>query len=80
MKCVDQEHAVITPPLSGYHRNSQIGEQPYSLRERVAHLENLVEGLTKRLDQQDSSTSPCERHEINTCWYRSDACGLMLHD
>ncbi|KAJ5795764.1 uncharacterized protein N7518_004304 [Penicillium psychrosexuale] len=56
MKCVDQEHAVITPPLSGYQRNSQLGEQPYSLRERVAHLENLVERLTERLDQRDSDT------------------------
>ncbi|KOS40756.1 hypothetical protein ACN38_g8384 [Penicillium nordicum] len=73
MKCVDQEHAVITPPLSGYHRNSQIGEQPYSLRERVAHLENLVEGLTKRLDQRDSSTPPRERHGIN----KSD--GMRAH-
>ncbi|EKV06782.1 hypothetical protein PDIG_67590 [Penicillium digitatum PHI26] len=57
MSCVDQEHAVITPPSSGYQRNSQPGEQPYSLRERVAHLENLVEGLTKRLDQRNSNTS-----------------------
>ncbi|KAJ5960641.1 uncharacterized protein N7479_007791 [Penicillium vulpinum] len=65
MKCVDQEHTAMTPPLSGYQRNSQQGEQPYSLRERVAHLENLVEGLTKRLDQQDSSTPPRERHVTN---------------
>ncbi|KAJ6187960.1 hypothetical protein N7519_002868 [Penicillium mononematosum] len=60
MKCVDQEHAVVTPPLSGYQRNSQLGEQPYSLRERVAHLENLVEGLTKRLDQRDSNAPPSD--------------------
>ncbi|KAI2727533.1 transcriptional regulator family: Fungal Specific TF [Penicillium roqueforti] len=65
MKCVDQEHAVITPPLSGYQRNSQLGEQPYSLRERVAHLENLVERLTDRLDQRDSDTPSCEHHGIN---------------
>ncbi|OQE46825.1 hypothetical protein PENCOP_c001G04936 [Penicillium coprophilum] len=65
MKCVDQEHTVITPPLSGYQRNSKLGEQPYSLRERVAHLENLVEGLAKRLDQQDSRMPSCEHHGTN---------------
>ncbi|CAI7570618.1 unnamed protein product [Penicillium glandicola] len=67
MKCVDQEHTVITPPSSGYQRNSQIGEQPYSLRERVAHLENLVEGLAKRLDQRDSNSPACEHHGTNQC-------------
>ncbi|QQK40908.1 Fungal transcriptional regulatory protein, N-terminal [Penicillium digitatum] len=38
---------------------------PYSLRERVAHLENLVEGLTKRLDQRNSNTSSCEQRGIS---------------
>ncbi|KGO69494.1 Transcription factor, fungi [Penicillium italicum] len=66
IKCVDQEHAAITPPLSGYQRNSQPGEQPYSLRERVAHLENLVEGLVKRLDQRDSSTTPSDGIEVHS--------------
>jgi hypothetical protein len=61
MKCVDQEHTVITPPLSG--SGSQQGEQPYSLRERVTQLENIVEGLTKRLDRQSTCTPPFERHE-----------------
>jgi hypothetical protein len=80
MKCVDQEHAVVTPSLSGYQRNSQLGEQPYSLRERVAHLENLVEGLTKRLDQRDSNAPPCDHHGIKQCWYLPDECGLVPDD
>ncbi|KAJ5773508.1 hypothetical protein N7457_008404 [Penicillium paradoxum] len=69
MKCVDQEHTLTPPPLSsnrrGNQRSIQLGEQPYSLRERVAHLENIVEGLVKRLDQRDNTTPPYERHEIN---------------
>ena len=61
MKCVDQEHTVISPPLSG--SGSQQREQPYSLRERVTQLEHIVEGLTKRLDRQSTNTPPCERHD-----------------
>jgi hypothetical protein len=61
MQCVDQEHTIITPPLSG--SGSQQAEQPYSLRERVTQLENIVEGLTKRLDRQSTITPPCERHD-----------------
>ncbi|CAG7926430.1 unnamed protein product [Penicillium olsonii] len=59
--CVDQEHTVITPPLSG--SGSQHVEQPYSLRERVTQLENIVDSLTKRLDRQSTTTPPEERHE-----------------
>ncbi|KAJ5551239.1 hypothetical protein N7535_000818 [Penicillium sp. DV-2018c] len=65
MECVDQGHIVITPPLSSNQRNSPLAERPYSLRERVSHLENIVEGLMKRLDRQDSTTSPHERHKTN---------------
>ncbi|KAJ5620665.1 hypothetical protein N7510_004649 [Penicillium lagena] len=43
--CIEQEQS---PPTSV---SSHQGEQTYSLRERVAHLENVVEGLVKRLDQ-----------------------------
>ncbi|KAJ6022636.1 hypothetical protein N7499_007951 [Penicillium canescens] len=60
-KCIDQEHTVITPPLSGSQFSQ--GEQPYSLRERVAQLEHLVEGLAKRIDQRSSRTPSSERHE-----------------
>ncbi|CAG7975280.1 unnamed protein product [Penicillium salamii] len=63
LSCVDQEHTVITPPLSG--SGSQHGEQPYSLRERVTQLENIVDGLTKRLDRQSTTTPPHERQETN---------------
>lgn len=69
MKCIDQEQMIMTPPLSGYQGGSQQGEQPYSLRERVAHLENIVQDLAKRLDQRDSNTPPCERDETNQCRY-----------
>ncbi|KAJ5130719.1 uncharacterized protein N7515_006758 [Penicillium bovifimosum] len=64
-KCVDQEHIVITPPLSGNRQSPQLVERPYSLRERVTHLENIVEGLMKRLDRSDSSTSSHERRETD---------------
>lgn len=53
-KCIDQEHNdddSSVPPGAGH------GEQRYSLRERVAHLENIVQGLTKRLDQQSTAAS-----------------------
>ncbi|KAJ5832144.1 hypothetical protein N7474_000455 [Penicillium riverlandense] len=49
--CIEQEHS---PPTSV---SSHQGEQTYSLRERVAHLENVVEGLVKRLDQNVPDTS-----------------------
>ncbi|KAJ5082581.1 hypothetical protein N7532_011624 [Penicillium argentinense] len=53
-KCIDQEHHdddISMQPGSGQ------GEQRYSLRERVAHLENVVQGLVKRLDQQSTASS-----------------------
>ncbi|KAJ5771201.1 uncharacterized protein N7511_003252 [Penicillium nucicola] len=76
-QCIDQEHTVITPPLSGSQFSQ--GEQPYSLRERVAHLEHLVEGLTKRLDRQNSRTPSTERHESTqptTCPSMKKKCPL----
>lgn len=55
--CIDQEHGSDDP---GSAPGSTQGEQRYSLRERVAHLETVVQELAKRLDQQDAKTTPCE--------------------
>ncbi|KAJ5578160.1 uncharacterized protein N7459_007124 [Penicillium hispanicum] len=53
--CIDQEHG-------SEDLNSTLGlhqaEQRYSLRERVAHLENVVQDLVKRLDQVTATSSP----------------------
>lgn len=49
------------------------GEQRYSLRERVAHLESVVQELAKRLDLQ--SANPSSRvYPIRS----EDDSGLML--
>ncbi|KAJ5391608.1 hypothetical protein N7509_007098 [Penicillium cosmopolitanum] len=62
-KCVDQEHNEddrSIPP------GSEQGEQRYSLRERVAQLENVVQDLVKRLDQQSTTvSSPADNPTIS---------------
>lgn len=55
-KCFDQEHGSDDPsaaPGSG-------PSERYSLRERVAYLETVVQDLAKRLDQTNASISKCE--------------------
>lgn len=53
--CIDQERTSENPDAS--YSFGQ-GEQRYGLRERVAHLENIVQGLVRRLDGKPSSNSP----------------------
>ncbi|OOQ82470.1 hypothetical protein PEBR_38902 [Penicillium brasilianum] len=53
--CIDQEHS--SDDLGSAPGSTQ-GDQRYSLRERVAHLEAVVQGLSKRLDQQSSHETP----------------------
>ena len=52
-KCIDQESHEDDHGISA----SVQGDQRYSLRERVAHLENVVQDLAKRLDQQSMTAS-----------------------
>lgn len=52
-KCIDQESHEDDHGISA----SVQGDQRYSLRERVAHLENVVQDLAKRLDQQSMNAS-----------------------
>ncbi|KAJ6109448.1 hypothetical protein N7486_001683 [Penicillium sp. IBT 16267x] len=55
-KCFDQEHGSDDPgaaPGSG-------PSERYSLRERVAYLETVVQDLAKRLDQTNASISKCQ--------------------
>jgi hypothetical protein len=47
---VDQEHG--TPEQNDCN---PLGEQPYSLRERVAYLESTVKEILRRLDQPSVS-------------------------
>ncbi|KAI2791299.1 hypothetical protein POX_c04156 [Penicillium oxalicum] len=52
--CIDQAHSKgDCAPVVGYGQ----GEQRYSLRERVAHLESVVQELAKRLDLQSANPS-----------------------
>ncbi|KAJ5091654.1 hypothetical protein NUU61_006524 [Penicillium alfredii] len=63
--CIDQEHISNGNNTMGI---SAPVEQPYSLRERVAHLESVVENLVKRLDHPSSASSPygqAHRRETN---------------
>ncbi|KAF7718896.1 Fungal Zn(2)-Cys(6) binuclear cluster domain-containing protein [Penicillium ucsense] len=49
--CIDQAQGTEEPaPVAGYGQ----AEQRYSLRERVAHLESVVQELAKRVDQQSA--------------------------
>lgn len=50
-KCIDQENHEDD---RGMPPTSERGEQRYSLRERVAQLENVVQDLARRLDQQSA--------------------------
>ncbi|KAJ5987162.1 hypothetical protein N7451_011527 [Penicillium sp. IBT 35674x] len=55
-KCFDQEHGSDDPsaaPGSG-------PSERYSLRERVAYLETVVQDLAKRLDQTNASIQKCQ--------------------
>lgn len=55
--CIDQERSSEDP--NAFHGSAQ-GEQRYSLRERVAHLENTVQDLVRRLDERSATNSPCK--------------------
>lgn len=54
--CIDQEHDSDKPKAS----DAAQGDQRYSLRERVAHLENIVEDLAKRLNETSPTHSQSE--------------------
>jgi hypothetical protein len=54
--CIDQEHDSEKPNVS----DAAQGDQRYSLRERVAHLENIVQDLAKRLDAKSPVDAPGE--------------------
>ncbi|EFR00359.1 hypothetical protein MGYG_03361 [Nannizzia gypsea CBS 118893] len=51
--CIDQEHAPLRPEAA----KLRIGDQSYSLRERVAALEHTVSNLVKQMDENDKSGS-----------------------
>ncbi|OJJ49843.1 hypothetical protein ASPZODRAFT_12955 [Penicilliopsis zonata CBS 506.65] len=51
--CVDQESSRPEPYSAPNHQ----GEQTYSLRERVTHLEEVVRQLVKRLDDKETDRS-----------------------
>lgn len=53
--CIDQERSSENPDASYV---AVQGEQRYSLRERVAHLENIVQGLVRRLDERPINNLP----------------------
>ncbi|KAJ5682338.1 hypothetical protein N7462_005503 [Penicillium macrosclerotiorum] len=55
--CIDQENTSDDPT---FPTGSGQGDQRYSLRERVAHLENVVQDLAKRLDQQTAAVPSAE--------------------
>lgn len=66
-KCVDQEHNEddrSIPP------GSEQGEQRYSLRERVAQLENVVQDLVKRLDQQSTTVSSPGKRQMQSPFHK----------
>lgn len=52
--CIDQERDSENPNAS----DAAQGDQRYSLRERVTHLENIVQDLAKRLDERSPALSP----------------------
>ncbi|KAL1969316.1 hypothetical protein VTN77DRAFT_9508 [Rasamsonia byssochlamydoides] len=55
--CIDQEYGTLAPNVSGVLP----GDQPYSLRERVTQLENVVRDILKRMDQMSpGSSSPAQ--------------------
>ncbi|EGE04805.1 hypothetical protein TEQG_03978 [Trichophyton equinum CBS 127.97] len=51
--CIDQEHAPLRPEAA----KLRIGDQSYSLRERVAALEHTVSKLVKQMDESDKGRS-----------------------
>ncbi|KAJ6120601.1 hypothetical protein N7523_004881 [Penicillium sp. IBT 18751x] len=55
--CIDQEYDSEKTSISGAAQ----GDQRYSLRERVAHLENVVQDLAKRIDKTSPARSPARR-------------------
>lgn len=57
--CIDQEYDSEKPNTS----DAAQGDQRYSLRERVAHLENIVQDLAKRLDETGPARSPGKQLE-----------------
>lgn len=60
-RCVDQEHNEDDQSMP---QGSERGEQRYSLRERVAQLENVVQDLVKRLDQQSTAINSPGKQKI----------------
>lgn len=66
--CIDQEHDSDKPKAS----DAAQGDQRYSLRERVAHLENIVEDLAKRLNETSPVHSRSEFCELPT------ACAVLF--
>lgn len=54
--CIDQERS----SENSHVPDASCGEQRYSLRERVVHLENIVQGLVQRLDEKPVTDSSGE--------------------
>ncbi|KAF3483209.1 putative C6 finger domain protein [Arthroderma uncinatum] len=51
--CIDQEHA----PMRAEAAKLRVGDQSYSLRERVAALEHTVSKMVRRMDESDNGIS-----------------------
>lgn len=62
--CVDQELGTLDPNVAGVLP----GEQPYSLRERVTQLENVVRDILQRVDLPSPrvSTSPIQQDTVGS--------------
>ncbi|KAH8704045.1 putative C6 finger domain protein [Talaromyces proteolyticus] len=66
--CIDQELGTLDPNVAGVLP----GEQPYSLRERVTQLENVVRDILQRMNQTSPSESESPTQQPNI----SDPCGI----
>lgn len=54
--CIDQEHSAKVSPDIGMSTEPE----RYSLRERVAYLETVVQGLAKRVDETNVANTASE--------------------
>ncbi|KAF3402351.1 putative transcription factor gsfR1 [Talaromyces pinophilus] len=64
-ECIDQEHGTVDPKVAG----PLSGEQPYSLRERVTQLENVVRDILQRMENttpSSASASPAAQIDHHT--------------